>query len=53
MYEIYLKICYNFIIEITQLDNKPSDKKIVSVYRPRVDRCGRLWFIGMMANCKF
>ncbi|CRL01323.1 CLUMA_CG014255, isoform A [Clunio marinus] len=35
--------------EMNELDpsNKPSSHRIVSVYRPRVDECERLWFVDI------
>lgn len=33
-----------------QADLQPDANRLVTVYRPRVDRCDRLWFVdtGMM-----
>ncbi|XP_035897050.1 L-dopachrome tautomerase yellow-f2-like [Anopheles stephensi] len=47
---VVLKPYPNFALNELRADLQPDENRIVTVYRPRVDRCDRLWFVdtGMM-----
>ncbi|EAA08479.2 AGAP003095-PA [Anopheles gambiae str. PEST] len=47
---VILKPYPNFALNELRADLQPDANRIVTVYRPRVDRCDRLWFVdtGMM-----
>uniref|UniRef100_A0AAG5CXC7 Yellow protein n=1 Tax=Anopheles atroparvus TaxID=41427 RepID=A0AAG5CXC7_ANOAO len=47
---VVLKPYPNFELNELRADLQPDANRIVTVYRPRVDRCDRLWFVdtGMM-----
>ncbi|XP_055617286.1 L-dopachrome tautomerase yellow-f2-like [Toxorhynchites rutilus septentrionalis] len=47
---LLLKPYPNFQLNELRADLQPDENRIVTVYRPRVDRCDRLWFVdtGMM-----